>query len=179
MDDTRTKGPSAPDRPARGLPEAALLLACGLLLALNVPVFASRLASVSRHYPLCITEGAEGPTIYPVWKVQAGRPLYEATFEAPYAITWYNFLFYYFYSTILNLLGAHGEKILLVARLITLALAALGAVGHRLVIRRVAGRGGPLFEFAASALVAVSWFGTNYTAWWALSIRPDVGARPW
>src|SRR5947208_3682110 len=88
LDDARMKAPSAGGRPATGLPEAALLLACGLMLALNVPVFASRLASVSRHYPLCITEGAEGPTIYPVWKVQAGQPLYEATFEAPYAITW-------------------------------------------------------------------------------------------
>ncbi len=170
-----TDDPRPAARPTFHPAEAALAVACGLVLALNVPVFASRLSSVLHTYPLCITEGAEGPTIYPIWKLQGGHPLYESTFKPPYAITWYNFLFYYVYSFLLNLVGARDGRILLFGRLITLAFGVLGAVGHRLVIRRLAGPEGRLFGAAATALVAVAWLGSNYMAWWVLSIRPDVG----
>ena len=169
--------PPAATRPARGPLESALLLACSLVLILNVPVFASRLGSVLRDYPLSITEGSEGPSIYPIWKAQNGHPVYEPPFRDPYPITWYNFLFYKFYGAALSASGVSGEGILLYGRFITLAFAVLGAVGHWLVIRRVAGASaGPTFRVAAAMLVAVAWLGTNFMAWWALSIRPDVAA---
>lgn len=172
------KAPSPAGRPGRGLAESAFLMACALVLALNIPVFASRLGSVLRTYPLCVTEGSEGPSIYPIWKAQNGRPVYEPPYGDPYPITLYNFSFYLSYGSILSLFGVTGEGILLYGRFITLALGALGAVGHWLVVRRVAGPGaGPTFRFAAFTVVAVSWFGTNYMAWWVLAIRPDVGAE--
>lgn len=166
------------DGPTSSRAGAALALACVTLLALNAPVFASRLLSVLRTHPLCITEGSEGPTIYPVWKAIHGRPVYEPTAAPPFPITWYNFLFYQTYARLLSALGVDGEGILLWGRLLTLASAALGAAGHWLVIRRLAPpSAGPPFRLAAAAVVVVAWFGTNFAAWWPLSIRPDIPAE--
>ena len=170
-----TDEPQPGARPARRPAEAALAVACGLLLALNVAVFATRLASVLRAHPLYITEGAEGPTIYPVWKAQAGHPVYEPAYAPPHAITWYNFLFYHVYAILLNLLGARDGGMLLPARMITLALGVVGAIGFRLVVRRLAAPEGRGFALAATALAIVAWLGTNYMAWWVFSIRPDAG----
>jgi hypothetical protein len=163
-------------RPSTRLPESALALACALAFLLNIPVFASRLGSLLHNHRLAITEGCEGPSIYSVWKAQYGHPLYERPDRDTYCHTCFNFLFYRTYALALDAVGSSDGQLLLYGRFITLAFAALGAAGHWLTIRRVAGPApGPLAGFATAALVAIAWFGTNFTAWWALAIRPDVG----
>lgn len=148
------------------------------VLALNAVVFAVRLTSVIHSYRLFITEGAEGPHVYAIWRAVHGYPLYEWPDQPFFTLTFYNFLFYRTYAVVLRVLGTDGEGILFGGRLITLAFALGGCFAYRGLLLDLAngGRGDAYTRAYASLLAPVLWLGTNFTAWWALSIRPDVPA---
>ena len=147
-------------------------------VALDAAVFAVRAHSLWTAYPVAITEGGEGSQIYALWRVIHGFPLYEFPDRGHFTVTPYNALFYRVYGGLLRLAGVDGAGILLWGRVVTLVLAVAGCLLFAAVLRRIVpaqalDRFGRLWIALVALLV---WFGTNFTAWWALSIRPDIGA---
>jgi hypothetical protein len=150
-----------------------MLVAAALGAAL---VLWTRLTSWASCWRWTITEGREGPHIYAVWRVAHGAPLYEWPDREPYSVTFMNFGFYGSYGVVARALGADDETLLWAARLFTLFGALVGATLFVLTAKRLARPRGSLEWGALGALAFVVWFGTQFIAWWSLSIRPDIGA---
>src|SRR6476646_3444152 len=79
----------------------ALLALLGTLAALDLLIFALRLADVWSMGRLSLLP-AEGPVLYAIWKIRNGHPLYEVPFQPPFTLTLYNFLFYRTYAAVFD-----------------------------------------------------------------------------
>jgi hypothetical protein len=80
------------------------------------------------------------------------------------------------YGTLSRWIGADGEDLLWVGRIVSSLGSVVGAALFVALGRYLAR---PLSRFEAVALGAlgfVVWFGTQFIAWWVLSIRPDIWA---
>jgi hypothetical protein len=99
----------------------ALIIAAGVTAAV---VCFTRFASWTNCWRFAITEGREGPTIYALWRIVHGEPLYEWPNNEPYAITYLNYGFYWTYGVVTRVLGGDAEDLLWLPRVIT----ALGSV---------------------------------------------------
>jgi len=92
--------------PASASPAAGSLVtraAWALLIAAAVGalfVYATRVSSWQSCWRWAITEGREGQTIYAIWRVVHGAPLYTPPNEEPYSLTYLNFGFYWAYGAI-------------------------------------------------------------------------------
>lgn len=139
-------------------------------------VFAVRVQSLSTCWRGTITEGRESPGLYALWRLVHGHRLYEWPDRPPYSITFYNFGFYESYAAVLRVLGVDGEGLLAVSRLLTLLCSTVGCVLFVRVAGRLGKPSGPLLRTALAGLAFVVWFGTQFVSWWALAVRPDVGA---
>jgi hypothetical protein len=153
---------------------AEVLLVVAALGALCVLVV--RITSWSNCWRLANTEGREAPGIYALWRVLHGHALYESPIEPPYSLTLYNFGFYRAYAALLGPFGVDGEALLLWPRLLTLLGAGLGMVLFLQVAVRIARPQDRLGWAALVALAFTTWFGTQFTSWWVISIRPDLWA---
>jgi hypothetical protein len=147
-------------------------------VALGAVVFAVRVGSLLSSYRFTITEGGEGSQIYAIWRAIHGHPLYEWPLRDHFTLTPYNFLFYRTYGTLLQLAHVDGEGILLWGRVVTFAFALAGCAAYAGLLRgllpaEAKDRYGRAWIALVAALV---WFGTNFTAWWVLSVRPDLPA---
>src|SRR4051794_37616608 len=91
-----------------------LLTAAFALVMLNVAIFWRRAASLFGAYDLIGGEGAEVPTPDPIWRLLPHFPLYAIPTRPPFALTLYNYGFYYCYAGLLWVFGIDGLKILLV-----------------------------------------------------------------
>ena len=147
-------------------------------VALAAAVFAVRVVSILATWRLTITEGGEGSQIYGVWRAIHGHPLYEWPIRDHFTLTPYNFLFYRTYGALLHVAHVDGEGILLWGRVVTLGFALAGCLAYAGLLRSLLpAEARDRYARAWIALVAaLVWFGTNFTSWWALSIRPDVPA---
>jgi hypothetical protein len=166
--------PSQGGNARRGMRAAwVLLVAAGIAAAF---VYTARVSSWSHCWRWSITEGREGQTIYAIWRVVHGAPLYEWPNSEPYAITYLNYGFYFVYGALSRAFSADGEALLWVPRVIT----ALGSVaGTALFVstgKLIARPRTRLEWLGLGALAFTVWFGTQFIAWWAISIRPDVWA---
>jgi|GEM_PF-2550534 len=147
-------------------------------VALAAAVFAVRVVSLLSTYRLTITEGTEGLQVYAVWRAIHGFALYEWPNRDHFTLTPYNFLFYRTYGALLQLAHVDGEGILLWGRVITLGFAVAGCLAYAALLRGILpaeakDRYGRAWILLVAPLV---WFGTNFAAWWPLSIRPDLPA---
>src|ERR1035438_8197334 len=146
-----------------------------VFVTLNVAIFLIRLVSVLHYGALFSTTGGERFAIYPVWKAVHHLSVYEWPLQFPFALSLYNYLFYYTYGSYLKLVGASGAEILLWGRLFTPAFAIVGAtaqwklVQSQLNLRGV--RSGLSFLFSVGL-----WFCTSIVRQWAITIRPDMAA---
>lgn len=125
--------------------------------------------------PLSLPTGIEGPPVHAIWKVQNGRPLYEAPDRPPYPLTLYNRGFYVTYAATLSAAGMHDDDMVTGGRLLTLLFAVAGAGLHWWMLGRCGGPGDRAGRTWAGASVVLTWFGA-VTVWWPLSVRPDVPA---
>ena len=158
-------------RSARAAELLLLLAAAGAAIVLCV-----RVASWSSCWRGSVTEGREAPAIYGVWRALHGYPLYEWPTRPPYSITLYNFGFYRIYALFSRLVGADGEGLLWAPRAFT---AAGGVVGAAVFVRLGAKLARPKDGLGWAALCALAftiWFGTQFTSWWSISVRPDLWA---
>src|SRR6187551_2258254 len=105
-------------RAARGAGAAWTVLVLAALAA--ALVLWTRVTSWASCWRWTITEGREGPSIYAIWRVVHGAPLYEWPDREPYSVTFMNFGFYQAYGAVARLSGAGDEALLWVGRLFTL-----------------------------------------------------------
>jgi hypothetical protein len=117
-----------------------LLIAIALLATLDAVVFGIRLTSLLRHGDLYLTSGGEAASIYGIWKVQKGYPLYEWPFAVNFPLFPYNYLFYFSYARILAALGARGPSLPIAGSALTLFFALFGAYAQWRVMRLVLSR---------------------------------------
>jgi hypothetical protein len=146
-----------------------------VFVTLNVAIFLVRLVSVLHYGALFSTTGGERFVIYPVWKAVHHLSVYEWPLQFPFALSLYNYLFYYTYASYLKLVGASGADILLSGRLLTTAFAMIGAIAQwKLVQSQLNLRGARSF---LSLLFSVGlWLCTSIVRQWAITIRPDMAA---
>jgi len=150
-----------------------LLAAAGAFAAY---VYVARIASWSNCWRWSITEGREGPAIYAIWRVVHGVPLYEWPNREPYSVTFANYGFYETYGAIARLFHADAESLLWVSRLVTVLGSIAGAALFISTAKLLARPRVRLEWVALGALGFTVWFGTQFIAWWAIAIRPDVCA---
>jgi hypothetical protein len=133
-----------------------------------------------RYGELTLTSGSEELNVYTLGKMQAGLPLYQATNEAPFAFTPYNFGFYRLYRLVLDLLGAHQDSIFIEGRWITFAFALLAVilfyVAARLLVSTNCKAPSRVELFIILTIGWLAFVGHNYTGAWAWTIRPDLPA---
>jgi hypothetical protein len=144
-----------------------------LFVILNIAVFLERLVGVLRYGALFPFDSVQ--PIYAVWKAVHHLPVYEWPLAYPYSLALYNYLFYYNYAFPLRLFGVTGAGIMMWGRMFTPVFAAMGAIAQwKLVQYHLNLRGA---RSALSLIFALGlWFCTSIVRYWALSIRPDMGA---
>jgi hypothetical protein len=176
---TGSAGPgAAPPSPGSSAPRDAraawaLLLVAGVAAAV---VYVSRVSSWARCWRWSITEGREGQTIYAIWRVVHGEPLYVWPNSEPYAIAYLNYGFYFAYGAICRALSADGETLLWMPRVITALGSAAGMALFVFTAKLIARPRSRLEWLGLGGLAFIVWFGTQFIAWWAISIRPDMWA---
>jgi hypothetical protein len=144
-----------------------------LFVILNLSVFLERLVSVLRYGSLFPFDSVQ--PIYAVWKAVHHLPVYEWPLAYPYSLALYNYLFYYSYALPLRLIGETGAGIMTWGRMFTPVYAIMGAIAQwKLVQYSLNLRG---IRSALSFIFALGlWLCTSIVRYWALSIRPDMGA---
>jgi hypothetical protein len=144
-----------------------------IFVILNIAVFFVRFLIIWRYRALFPFDSVL--PIYAVWKAVHHVPIYEWPLAYPFSLAPYNYLFYNTYAFFLRSVGATGAGIMTYGRLFTLVFPVMGAVAqwklleHYLDLRGI--RSVLSFVFAASL-----WLCTSIIRYWALAIRPDMGA---
>ncbi|HTM26713.1 MAG TPA: hypothetical protein VL225_16060 [Vicinamibacterales bacterium] len=156
------------------MPRTAFHVLLAVLAALDLLILGVRLASIVPGADVTLFS-AEGPVLYAIWKIRHGYPLYEWPTAAPYAVTYYNVLFYETYARVFSLFRVADAATPLAGRFITLAWLA-AAVGVQYAIARRLLRGVSRSRLLPALMAAVAWTGCVLPGWWALSIRPDIAA---
>lgn len=144
---------------------AAAALACMTLMCV-------RAAAVFHYGPYVSTSGGEEESLFAIWKWLNNKPVYANAFAPPFAQSYFNWLFYCIYgactSAVLAIFKLNSLALPVIDRSLTLALTAVSMlVVYQLLnplsfSRRVAG----------SVIIAFS----PLIGFWALTVRPDVGA---
>ena len=124
--------------------------------------------------------GTERVPVYGVWKAQQGYPVYENPFAESFALSMYNYAFYYGYAAVATAFGWQNEQLVTGSRLHTAtwsmvgagALVALVAASTR---ERLRGR---RLVFAAAGAASI-WLSSTAIGWWAISVRPDMVSATW
>ena len=175
MSDVKTPDSSSPKWWFLWPTSKIIVVVFAFVILLELIVLAMRVLSVWDQGALTGTTGMEGVVVYPIWKVIHGFPLYEWPFRFPFTSTPYNFLFFYFYALPFRLLGESGANILLYGKYITFAFAVAGAtLQYHLCRILVPHINDAQARFVLAAGAILTWFGTGFTSWWALSVRPDL-----
>jgi hypothetical protein len=154
-----------------------ILVVFALLTVLELIVLGVRLSSIWVQRETIGTTGLEGAVIYPIWKVIHGYPLYEWPYRFPFTSTPYNFLFFETYGQLFRLIHIDGSDLLIYGKFLTLALALISAAIQYKLCRELAPTLDNVYARGSFILISLlTWFGTGFTSWWALTVRPDVGA---
>src|SRR5262249_62318637 len=100
-----------------------------LLAALDALILGIRIAALF-HTARWAPFYADGFSIYAIWRLRHGLPLYRLDTRLYFQSTPYNFLYYWTYAKIVGLFGAADESIPWLARLPTLPVMAHRGAGH-------------------------------------------------
>jgi len=143
--------------------------------ALSLAVYLVRIASVWRYGALFCSSGVEFPMIDSVGRAMHHQAVYTSPFHFPFALSLYNYLFYFVYGAVLRLIGAWDAGIMTWGRQLTLLFALAGAWAQwRLVRGHLRLRG---VASALSLCLALGlWLCTSLIKYWALTVRPDMAA---
>jgi hypothetical protein len=155
--------------------ETWLIFAVALFAILILVVFGIRITSLLRHGDLFLTSGREAASIYGIWKIQKGYPLYEWPFTESFPLCPYNYCFYYSYARILAAFGVKGGSLPVGGSALTLLFTFFGAFAQwkvmRLVLRKTLS---PQNDILLAILALTAWLGTGMVSWFALTVRPDM-----
>jgi hypothetical protein len=151
------------------------LLILSVVAVANTAVLVIRAVFLFQNSDWMMLPG-DAVSLYAFWRVRHGHVLYEWLTRPYFSFTPYNFLFYWLYAGLMSLLRVPDEAMAWAARLPTLAFAVLGAVAQYRAAQLVSEPFGGIHRGMNALLAYVSWFGSAIVSWWALAIRPDVGA---
>ena len=147
----------------------ALLALAGVVCAV---LMMARWVSVFRGGVYVGTSGAEEESLFAIWKWTQGQAVYGPAFRPPFAISYFNWLFYWVYGgftlMVSSLLKPDASALPSIVRALTVMLTcAAGVLGYVLlaplnVARRMAGG----MILALNPLIG----------FWSVTARPDIGA---
>ena len=144
-----------------------------IFVILNLAVFFVRFIIIWRYGALFPFDSVL--PIYAVWKAVHHIPVYEWPLSYPFSLAPYNYLFYYTYAYFLRSVGATGADIMTWGHLFTLIFPIMGAIAQWKLVQHYLNLRG--LRNALALLFATGlWFCTSIIRYWALAIRPDMGA---
>jgi hypothetical protein len=160
----------------RGLPSnarTAFYALLAVLASLDLLILGVRFAAALRGGDIRLL--SEGTSLYSIWKLRHGYPLYESPLSPPFNVTYYNFLFYGVYAAVFSALRTADAATPIVGRFVTLALCAGGGVLQYAAGRRLL-RGLPVARWLPFLMATITWTGGVLPGVWAYTTRPDIGA---
>jgi hypothetical protein len=126
-----------------------------------------------------VTTGCEEEALFSIWKFVQGQPVYSDPSSVPYAISYFNWLFYWLYGSVTKgLLGVlHLDVIWLptIVRGVTLSLAIGSATIAYAIIHELNAWPARWSKIAKLSFVSLCFFNDLFGEWIATA-RPDVGA---
>jgi hypothetical protein len=152
-----------------------------LSLAMSALLLAYRLdLSVSLRQPLLVlTSGWEEESLNALWKFKHGHPVYPHVTAIPYSASYFNWLFYYFYGTVIRLashaLGLSDDWIPTIARLTTLVGCFIGIVSLYRAFG-LCGVSGKRLSPTLRVLLAATCMVNLLSSTWSITARPDQWA---
>jgi hypothetical protein len=144
-----------------------------IFVILNLAIFFLRVVSVWRYGALFPFDSVL--PIYAVWKAVHHITVYEWPLSYPFSLAPYNFLFYYAYAFFLRSVGAMGPNIMMWGRMFTPLFTIVGAMAQWRLVRHYLDLHGIRSAFSLFLALGL-WFCTSIIRYWALAIRPDMGA---
>ena len=155
----------------------AMLLGLGSLSCILLAILVLQLRGIWLHYQYYVTTGGENLSIYGVWKVQEGHPLYAWPDRDFFQLTLYNFGFYYLYADILGFFHARGPLIMLYGRYLTVIFAVCGLfIQTRLICLLTRDVRDRLVSVAIWLVCFCTWFNSYFPGYFPVSVRPDIAA---
>jgi hypothetical protein len=158
-------------------PERCVFAALAVAAALSLALCVCRCLALPSDLRLFSTSGEEGVVIYTVWKAAHGHPIYQIPGAGLHDTAIYNFLFYKCYGGLCAALGADGDRLVAVSRLLTCLSGLIGAFAQWKILGFLIR--GPVTrreQLMKALMVTLTWYGSSYLNWWLVSVRPDVPA---
>ena len=155
---------------------SAFLGFCLGAILLGIIALSLKLTSVVHQSDVYVTSVTEEFSVYAIWRVQNGFPLYQFPYEGNYILTLYNFMFYYFYAYALSIFGVENEGILLYGKLVSLGFGVIGFAGSLILFRRMT-RDRSVSRWGRTLgqlVIAGVWVTSNFIQLFSLTIRPDM-----
>lgn len=129
------------------------------------------------HAMIILTSGYEEESLFAIWKFVNGYDAYTDPHNIPYAASYFNWFFYYFYGSIVYVLqaitGFSDDWIPQAGRYISLCGSLWALFISFKIVKLITGRNG-LSLFAISVLI--SYFLGYFTGFWLFTVRPDAWA---
>ena len=144
-----------------------------IFVVLNLAVFFVRSVIIWRYGALFPFDSVL--PIYAVWKAVHHIPVYEWPLAYPFSLAPYNYLFYYSYAYFLRSVGAMGADIMTWGHVFTLVFPIIGAIAQWKLVRYYLNLRRLRSAFALLFAIGL-WFCTSIIRYWALAMRPDMGA---
>jgi hypothetical protein len=157
--------------------EVSLILAAAACLTLWLLRFCYAFSFVTPH--MSPTTGCEEESLFSIWKFSQHQAVYADPYRIPFAVSYFNWGYYYFYGSItsvwLHLLHLDAIWIPTIGRLITIVFALITGGIFFLMVR----------SFGKATLLAhgpVAWAWcliatiSPLVGFWSITVRPDIGA---
>lgn len=124
-----------------------------------------------------LTSGKEEESLFAIWKYIYDQPIFKDPYTIPYAASYFNWLFYYFYGFITDVLQQilhfSDAWIPQTARYISFASSVTGSWLSVLIIRNITGKKAlSIFHYS---MIICFWFG-YFVGFWVFTVRPDMWA---
>ena len=124
-----------------------------------------------------VTSGFEEESLFAMWKYHHFIPVYNDPHQIPYSASYFNWLFYSFYGSLISLIMHHFHLndafIPTIGRCITLAVVSLGFLINAKLLAQNDNQSRSLPYSLAFSLSALLWLGP-LVGYWAITVRPDL-----
>ena len=125
-----------------------------------------------REGPYVFTSGWEWESLFAIWKWMHGEKVFADPFEPPFAVSSYNWLFYWTYgafaSGVISLLGLEPSALPSVARFLTVLLTLTSGI----LVYALLAPLNLLSRIAGSVVIALN----PLIGFWSVTTRPDIAA---
>ena len=124
-----------------------------------------------------VTSGCEEESLFAIWRLAHGQPVYFDSSRPPYSAAYFNWLFYRSYGAVVTPAMESRGAVALVryGRLFTLAGALCGASALGVLAWRLIPASKPAVRASGLAVAAFTFLGP-LDGWWIVTVRPDLWA---